>query len=475
MPDDKNKGTGTTPASNTQPTGQTPAAGGEGAQGQSGTGGGNLLGTAMGVLRDLVSPGGGGEDGNASSVQGDAKGGESGATASQGTASNGANLNIGDLEQQEENMLGANQDGTSSSANGLQSTLENSEASQPSMADQIKELNEVQVDKAFVADSLNLLGTLSFDKIIGNPLRAAIKAQRDLAKETLSYIREEGLNVDEKGQGQIVYVTMSFLRDGKQVKMRVPLLTLMPVPRLSITNMTYTFKAKVDALSAVVASVGSGGTPILNTTSGGGSKPSSSPQTAPAGGASAKPAPGAEGGKAKGGTSTQAAAAKSDNASGGMTPITASAMPIATATKASAAPAIAASYSSKKDSGATRDSRYSVETTMDITITASEGEMPRGIDRLLGVLDDSTEVIDPNGTLQVSADQTSLVNGYAAISVSYRNGRGAYQPKTVKCIPLSGKKAPSLLENGDEMLLVFNEKGAYKVSADKLQRIVFVS
>ena len=278
MPDDKNKGTGTTPASNTQPTGQTPAAGGEGAQGQSGTGGGNLLGTAMGVLRDLVSPGGGGEDGNASSVQGDAKGGESGATASQGTASNGANLNIGDLEQQEENMLGANQDGTSSSANGLQSTLENSEASQPSMADQIKELNEVQVDKAFVADSLNLLGTLSFDKIIGNPLRAAIKAQRDLAKETLSYIREEGLNVDEKGQGQIVYVTMSFLRDGKQVKMRVPLLTLMPVPRLSITNMTYTFKAKVDALSAVVASVGSGGTPILNTTSGGGSKPSSSPQ-----------------------------------------------------------------------------------------------------------------------------------------------------------------------------------------------------
>lgn len=186
MPDDKNKGTGTTPASNTQPTGQTPAADGEGAQGQSGTGGGNLLGTAMGVLRDLVSPGGEGENGKAGSAQGDAKGGESGATASQGTASNGANLNIGDLEQQLENMLGVNQDGTSSGANGLQSTLGNSEASQPSMADQIKELNEVQVDKAFVADSLNLLGTLSFDKIIGNPLRAAIKAQRDLAKETLS-------------------------------------------------------------------------------------------------------------------------------------------------------------------------------------------------------------------------------------------------------------------------------------------------
>ena len=79
MPDDKNKGTGTTPASNTQPTGQSPAAGGEGAQGQSGTGGGNLLGTAMGVIKGFVSSGGGGESGKAGSAQGDAKGGESGA------------------------------------------------------------------------------------------------------------------------------------------------------------------------------------------------------------------------------------------------------------------------------------------------------------------------------------------------------------------------------------------------------------
>lgn len=131
-----------------------------------------------------------------------------------------------------------------------------------SLGDQMKDLNEVQVDKAFVSDSINLLGKISFDELIGNPLRAAVKAQRDLAKETLSYIREEGIKVDENGQGQITYVTMNFFRDGKQVKMRVPLLTLMPVPRLSISTMSYTFKAKVNAMSGVVASVGSGGTPI---------------------------------------------------------------------------------------------------------------------------------------------------------------------------------------------------------------------
>lgn len=132
-------------------------------------------------------------------------------------------------------------------------------------------------------------------------------------------------------------------------------------------------------------------------------------------------------------------------------------------------------YSSKKDSGATRDSRYSVETTMDISITASEGEMPRGIDRLLGVLDDSTEVIDPKGTLQVSADRISLVNNYGAISVSYRNGKGAYAPTDVTCDPIEGEAKPDMLESGDEMLLIFKAKGVYMVSAGELHRIVFVS
>lgn len=332
-----------------------------------------------------------------------------------------------------------------------------------SLGDQMKDLNEVQVDKAFVSDSINLLGKISFDELIGNPLRAAVKAQRDLAKETLSYIREEGIKVDEDGQGQITYVTMNFFRDGKQVKMRVPLLTLMPVPRLSISTMSYTFKAKVNAMSGVVASVGSGGTPInAGISTDNGSKSA----------ASAKPAKdsSAKGNNEKTGDEP---AASTDN------PTASSNKTAASATGAkptiSTTPTMSVGYSSKKDSGATRDSRYSVETTMDISITASEGEMPRGIDRLLGVLDDSTEVIDPKGTLQVSADRISLVNNYGAISVSYRNGKGAYAPTDVTCEPIEGEAKPDMLESGDEMLLIFKAKGVYMVSAGELHRIVFVS
>lgn len=332
-----------------------------------------------------------------------------------------------------------------------------------SLGDQMKDLNEVQVDKAFVSDSINLLGKISFDELIGNPLRAAVKAQRDLAKETLSYIREEGIKVDENGQGQITYVTMNFFRDGKQVKMRVPLLTLMPVPRLSISTMSYTFKAKVNAMSGVVASVGSGGTPInAGISTDNGSKSA----------ASAKPAKdsSAKGNNEKTGDEP---AASTDNSAASSNKTAAS----ATGAKPtiSTTPTMSVGYSSKKDSGATRDSRYSVETTMDISITASEGEMPRGIDRLLGVLDDSTEVIDPKGTLQVSADRISLVNNYGVISVSYRNGKGAYAPTDVTCDPIEGEAKPDMLESGDEMLLIFKAKGVYMVSAGELTRIVFVS
>lgn len=333
----------------------------------------------------------------------------------------------------------------------------------PSLGDQMKDLSEVQVDKAFVSDSINLLGKISFDELIGNPLRAAVKAQRDLAKETLSYIREEGIKVDEDGQGQITYVTMNFFRDGKQVKMRVPLLTLMPVPRLSISTMSYTFKAKVNAMSGVVASVGSGGSPInAGMSTDNGSK-------------SAAPAKATTDSSSKGnnGKTGDNPTASTDNPAVSSNKTAAS----ATGTKPTIAttPTMSVGYSSKKDSGATRDSRYSVETTMDISITASEGEMPRGIDRLLGVLDDSTEVIDPKGTLQVSADRISLVNNYGAISVSYRNGKGAYAPTDVTCEPIEGEAKPDMLESGDEMLLIFKAKGVYMVSAGELHRIVFVS
>ena len=449
MPDETTKGKNEELANNSPPAETAPKTGGDAPKEDSGGKGGGFMSELVDGVKGLFKSDSGGQ--NASGKEAESESAESdkgsGESAGKGQESKGSKL----------------KEVAGQIVKGAQEAFENAkneEKGDASLAEQMKELNEVQVDKAFVSDSINLLGTLSFDKLIGNPLRAAIKAQRDLAKETLSYIREEGMKVDEDGQGQITYVSMTFLKDGKQVRMRVPLLTLMPVPRLSITTMNYTFKAKVDAISSVVASVGSGGSPINSSFATGGNRQ-------PA--AATKPA-------SAGADSQKAAAGKPTETKKTDAPAAAPAVkPTGSEPKVTSAPTMTTSYSSKKDSGATRDSRYSVETTIDVNITASEGEMPCGISKLLGVLDASTEVIDPKGSLQLSTEQASLVNGYAAVSVAYRDGQGTYKPKAVKCIQYDGDKSPSLLQSGDEMLLVFNEKGTYKVSAGTLQRIVFVS
>ncbi len=391
------------------------------------------------------------------------------------------NNSTDDIKSEVSNVLDKAGDLTGTLKDAIQTAAENvsNATSQSSVAQQMKELGEVQVDKAFVNDSLNMLGTLSFDQLIGGPLRAAVKAQRDLAKETLSYIREEGLTTDDNGESKVTYVTLNFVRNGKQVKMRVPLLTLMPVPRLSITTMTYTFKARVNAQSAVVASVGSVGSPVLAQQTDTTGTPKDSAASNNLTGTQKQSASSSD--TTASDTDTDKTTDKTTTASETTTKTTAASTTTTTTQTAqtattTSAPTFSASLSSKKDSGATRDSRYSIETTMDISITASEGDMPCGIDRLLNVLDSSAEEYDPTGTLQVSADQTSLVGGYAALTVNYRDGMGTFQPQAIGCSPLeSNGKQPSLLTSGNDMLLVFNTKGAYKITAGSLQRIVFVS
>jgi hypothetical protein len=51
-----------------------------------------------------------------------------------------------------------------------------------------------------------------------------------------------------------------------------------------------------------------------------------------------------------------------------------------------------ASVSSKKDSSSTRDSKYSVEYTMDINVHAVQDDMPAGLSKVLNILTDSVNV-----------------------------------------------------------------------------------
>ena len=125
-----------------------------------------------------------------------------------------------------------------------------------STAQEMEELKSVTVDTAFANSAFNTLAGMPFDRLIGNPLRAAVKAQRDLAKEALSYIKDEAIKVDKDGKGQLSYVTLNFIKDGKQAQMRIPLLTLIPYPSLAISTMTYKFTATIEASSNAAVAVG---------------------------------------------------------------------------------------------------------------------------------------------------------------------------------------------------------------------------
>lgn len=54
-----------------------------------------------------------------------------------------------------------------------------------------------------------------------------------------------------------------------------------------------------------------------------------------------------------------------------------------------------ASVSSKKDSESTKNSRYSVETTIDIHVHAVQDELPAGLSKMLNILSDTIEAPPP--------------------------------------------------------------------------------
>ena len=109
----------------------------------------------------------------------------------------------------------------------------------------------------------NALVGLPFENIIGSPLDAAIKAQAMSANTTIAFIKEVGFRQDAKndkleplggntdsGFGDIRYVNFAYEKknpDGTTAKggLKVPILTIVPIPMLRIEEMTIDFSTKI--------------------------------------------------------------------------------------------------------------------------------------------------------------------------------------------------------------------------------------
>lgn len=211
------------------------------------------------------------------------------------------------------------------------------------------------IDKTPSQVVTNSLQAIPFSSLIGGPLNACIEAQAMAARRTWEFIQEAGLETDpETGEKKAVNVSFSFMQGGRMMQLDVPLLTIVPIPYIAIHSVDISFKASISASTSASSEEAE------STSKGGGV--------------------GMNGGVKTGLFNVDAK--------------------------------FNASYSSKKDSKATSESKYCVEYTMDVAVKAGQDSMPGGLAKILEILGNS---------LNVSASPVATGGG-ATVLPSYESG-----------------------------------------------------
>lgn len=235
----------------------------------------------------------------------------------------------------------------------------------------------------------NALQAIPFSSIIGGPLGACIDAQAMAAKTTWDFIQNVGLTVDpETGEKKAVNVSFSFIQNGRNVQLNVPLLTIVPIPYIAIHTIDINFKASISASSSSVSESSS---------------------------------------------SSSLDAGAEVNAGLKIGPFHMDAK-------------FNANYSSKKDSKATEESKYSVEYTMDVAVKAGQDSMPAGLAKVLELLGNALDVSDPKGTLDINAYKLRQSERLIA---TYKNKDGLYDSSAISVV----EQQLELQKDGDSVVL----------------------
>lgn len=219
----------------------------------------------------------------------------------------------------------------------------------------------------------NALQAIPFSSMIGGPLKACIEAQAMAAQTSWDFIQKVGLNTNpETGERQAINVSFSFNQGGRMMQINVPLLTIVPIPYIAINSVDINFKANVSASSSSFSE---------NTQS----------SSMEAGGT---------------GRATLNLFLFKLNAD------------------------LKANYSSKKDSKATEESKYSVESTIDVAVKAGQESMPAGLAKVLEMLSNAMDVSDAKGSLEASA---LVLNSGETLFLTYKDRNGLFAPKEIVC------------------------------------------
>lgn len=224
------------------------------------------------------------------------------------------------------------------------------------------------VDSTPASTVKNMLNGIDYSALIGGPLQAAISAQAMAAKSSWEFIQEVGLNTNKDGQKSAVNVTFMYQKDGSYVKLIVPILTIVPIPMIVIDDISIQFKASLNASSSECSET-------------------SSSESIDAGGE----------GSAKVGWG-----------------------PFSLSVSAKA------NYSSKKDSKATSESKYSVEYTQDVSVHAKQADMPAGLATVLNILSSAvTPNASSNGKIELDKGTIApTMDSPETVSITVKDGNG---------------------------------------------------
>jgi len=99
----------------------------------------------------------------------------------------------------------------------------------------------------------NQILNLDFRSLIGGPLTAAIEAQGDAALSAVEFINKVGKDAD----GKPTTVTFNYGEDGNSKTFKVPLLTVVPIPNITIQDITIDFNAKISSVEKQASSLSS--------------------------------------------------------------------------------------------------------------------------------------------------------------------------------------------------------------------------
>lgn len=233
---------------------------------------------------------------------------------------------------------------------------------------------------------------LPFDNLIGGPLNACIRAQADAAQTTLNFINDVGLNQKDDGTKEAIYVYFSFIQGGRKAVMSVPLLTIVPIPYIAINTIDINFKATITGVesSSYTNELSTSREDVTNTQK----------------------------------KTNLLVYKKTTN--------------------------MKTTVSSKRDSKSTRDSSFSIESTIDVAVHASQDSMPAGMAKVLEMLGSAMDLLDPNGELSVNNTEFFVPEGQQAVLVAqYKSPQGEFVPKDISIVGFTETDANMKVDDSD--------------------------